>query len=90
MMNRWEKLEGSPFPMGVTWIADEHSFNFSLYSKHAEAVRLLLYSSGDLIQPVFEYEFDYLKNKSGPVWHCRWPRGRPDDSIVWQRRFVSR
>ncbi|MDZ4851388.1 MAG: isoamylase [Pirellulaceae bacterium] len=71
MMNRWEKLEGSPFPMGVTWIADEHSFNFSLYSKHAEAVRLLLYSPGDLIYPVYEYDFDFLKNKSGPVWHCR-------------------
>jgi len=83
MMNRWEKIEGSPFPMGVTWIADEHSFNFSLYSKHAEAIRLLLYSPADLAHPVYEYEFDYLKNKSGPVWHCRVKQSISESMKVW-------
>ncbi len=70
-MNRWERIEGTPFPFGATWIEEEQAFNFSLYSKHGEAVRLLLYSPSDLVHPCFEYDFDYLKNKSGPAWHCR-------------------
>lgn len=70
-MNRWQKIEGSPFPSGATWIEDEEAYNFSLYSKHADAVRLLLYSADDLEHPVFEYDFDYRHNKSGPIWHCR-------------------
>ncbi len=34
-------------------------------------MRLLLFSSTGQLHPVFEYSFDYLVNKSGPIWHCR-------------------
>ncbi|SMP66690.1 glycogen operon protein [Neorhodopirellula lusitana] len=70
-MNRWQRIEGTPFPQGATWIEEDRAFNFSLYSKHAEAVRLLLYTADDLVHPCYEFDFNYLKNKSGPVWHCR-------------------
>ncbi|MEO8268158.1 MAG: isoamylase [Aureliella sp.] len=70
-MNRWEKKEGAPFPLGATWIATDRAFNFSIYSKHAKEVRLMLYSKADVVHPLFEHSFDYLKNKSGPIWHCR-------------------
>lgn len=70
-MKTWEQVEGTPYPLGATWIAEENSYNFSLYSKHAEAVHLLLFSKQDVERPMFEYALDYLKNKSGPVWHCR-------------------
>ncbi|MCA9118063.1 MAG: glycogen-debranching protein, partial [Planctomycetaceae bacterium] len=70
---RWHSLEGSPHVPGVTWIEEEQAYNFAIYSKHACRVRLLLYRAEDIRQPVLEYEFDYLKNKSGPVWHCRIP-----------------
>ena len=70
-MPTWSQVEGSPFPLGATWIEKDQAYNFSIYSKHAEAVHLLLYSSDDTAHPIFEYQFDYLKNKSGPVWHCR-------------------
>lgn len=72
-MRLWESVEGSPFPLGVRWIESERAYNFALYSKHAETVRLLLYTANDVAQPLFTYEFDYRRNKSGPVWHCRLP-----------------
>ncbi|MCG8649660.1 MAG: glycogen-debranching protein, partial [Pirellulales bacterium] len=73
-MNDWEAIEGSPFPCGATWIEAEQAYNFSLYSKHGEVVRLLLYSPEDVISPLLDYEFDPHYNKSGPIWHCRIPQ----------------
>ncbi|QDT12676.1 glycogen debranching protein [Planctomycetes bacterium K23_9] len=82
-MNRWERIEGTPFPFGATWLATEQAFNFSIYSKHGESIRLLLYSQSDLVHPCFEYEFDYLKNKSGPTWHCRVPISQAPDAYYY-------
>jgi glycogen operon protein len=69
----WIAAEGSPLPPGVSWLADLSSYNFSLYSKHAETVTLLLYQESDLVTPVLTYEFHPLKNKTGRVWHCILP-----------------
>lgn len=73
-MVSWASIEGTPLPLGVTWIEEERAYNFALYSKHAERVTLLLYKEDDLTQPVLTYRFDYLQNKSGRVWHCRIPK----------------
>ncbi|QEG42304.1 glycogen debranching protein [Roseimaritima ulvae] len=70
-MNRWEQIEGTPFPLGATWVEEHHAFNFALYSRHATAVQLLLYARDDVFHPLLEITLDYLKNKSGTVWHCR-------------------
>ena len=69
----WAAAEGLPFPLGATRIQDEKAWNFALYSKHAQEVTLLLYGEVDLVDPVLSYRFDYLRNKSGRVWHCRIP-----------------
>jgi isoamylase len=69
----WEQAEGSPLPLGVTWIEEEQAFNFAVHAEHAEGVTLLLYSSTDLISPLVTYRFDFLRNKSGRIWHCRIP-----------------
>jgi isoamylase len=69
----WEEAEGSPLPLGVTWIEEEQAFNFAIHSEHAESVTLLLYAPTDLVNPLLTYRFDYLRNKSGRVWHCRIP-----------------
>jgi glycogen operon protein len=70
-VNNWFTTEGSPSPLGVTWIEEEQAFNFALYSKYATQVTLLLYADSDLICPHHSYRFDPLANKSGRVWHCR-------------------
>lgn len=59
-MKTWSQVEGSPFPLGATWIEQDQSFNFSLYSKHAHTVHLLFYSADNATRPTYEYEFDYL------------------------------
>jgi glycogen operon protein len=69
----WAQTEGSPLPLGVTWIEEEQAFNFAVHSEHAESVTLLLYSSTDLVNPLFAFRFDFLRNKSGRIWHCRIP-----------------
>lgn len=69
----WEQAEGSPLPLGVSWIEAEQAFNFAVYSEHAESVTLLLYSARDLANPLHTFRFDFLRNKSGRIWHCRIP-----------------
>src|SRR5215472_14790343 len=68
----WEQAEGSPLPLGVTWI-EEQAFNFAVHAEHAESVTLLLYAATDLFNPLLAYRFDFLRNKSGRIWHCRIP-----------------
>src|SRR5215475_12717548 len=69
----WEQAEGSPLPLGVTWIEEEQALNFAVHAEHAESVTLLLYTPEDLINPLLAYRFDFLRNKTGRIWHCRIP-----------------
>lgn len=71
-MGRWTSEEGTPFPLGVTWIEGSRAYNFAIYSRHAESVTLMLFAD-DFAKPVVQRRLDYLKNKSGRVWHCRVP-----------------
>lgn len=66
----WASHEGSPYPLGVSWCAQDEAYNFALYAKHATSVRLLLFD-GDLEVPRVERVLDPRVNKSGRVWHCR-------------------
>ena len=67
----WEQVEGSPLPLGCTWIEEEQAFNFAICAEHAESVTLLFYTPPEVVVPAFVYRFDFLRNKSGHVWHCR-------------------
>ena len=69
----WESREGSSFPMGATLIPDDRAINFAIYSKHAHSVRLVFFEDDELTLVGYEFPFDPLRNKSGPVWHCRVP-----------------
>src|SRR5688572_2445052 len=59
------------FSVGANWVEKGSAWNFALHSKDAEGVTLLLYAEADLVNPIFTYRFDYLRNKSGRIWHCR-------------------
>lgn len=74
-MMDWFAAEGTPFPLGATWVEEASAWNFALYSKDAESVTLLLYTKSDLTNPIYTYRFDYLRNKSGRIWHCRVAEG---------------
>jgi len=77
---RWETKEGSPSPLGPTWIAEERAYNFAIYSKYATNVTLLLYHPDDVVSPIFRYQFDHFRNKTGRVWHARIPRSQMHDA----------
>lgn len=84
--SRWAAAEGLPFPLGPTRMEEAGAYNFALYSKHAHSVTLLLYSERDVVNPLFEYRFDYLKNKTGRVWHCRIPFGSMRGAVYYAYR----
>jgi isoamylase len=69
----WAQTEGTPLPLGATWIEEERAFNFAVYAEHASSITLLLYSADDLAHPILTFQFDYIRNKSGRIWHCRLP-----------------
>lgn len=69
----WSTIEGSPRPLGSTWIESERSFNFAIVSRHATSVTLLLFGADDLINPARRIALDHLTHKSGRIWHCRVP-----------------
>ena len=60
-------------PLGATWIEEEQAFNFAVYAEHAESVTLLLYCAEELANPILTFPFDFVRNKSGRIWHCRLP-----------------
>ena len=69
----WEQTEGSPLPLGACWIPEEQAYNFAVYTEHADSVTLLFYAPPELLNPAFIYRFNFLRNKSGRIWHCRIP-----------------
>ena len=69
----WSDVEGTALPLGATWCEHAQAWNFALYSKHAETVTLLLYGATEFAKPLAIYAMDYLRNKSGRIWHCRIP-----------------
>jgi isoamylase len=82
----WASSEGTPSPLGVTWVEEEHAYNFALYSKHAWGVSLLLYAEDDAVTPLFQYDLNHLRNKSGPVWHCRVRKDRVEAARYYAYR----
>jgi isoamylase len=65
--------EGEPYPLGVRWDAETGTHNFALFSRHATAVTLLLYTDEDVERAILEVTLHHPSNKSGRVWHCRIP-----------------
>lgn len=76
MSSEWEKVEGSPSPLGATWIEAEQAYNFALYSKDATAVMLEFYGGQDFVNPIAALAFTFPQNKTSRIWHKRVPLSR--------------
>lgn len=79
----WEASEGTPSPLGVTWLESEQAYNFAIDTVNAAKVTLLLYLENELRVPWHSLQLDPLKNKSGPVWHCRVPISEAGDAVYY-------
>jgi isoamylase len=82
----WEEADGSPSPLGATWIAARKAYNFALYSRHATDVTLLLYSADDPVHAVYERRLEPWANKTGRVWHCWVPAAVAPDAAFYGYR----
>ncbi len=69
--NEWHRQYGSPWPLGVRWVAKEQAYNFAIYSKHATSVELLFFSDNQFDKPLRRVDLEQRTHKSGPVWHTR-------------------
>ena len=83
-MSDWDAAEGAPAPLGVSWVEGERAYNFALYSKHATAVILSLYSETDFLHPVVELRLSHPRHKTGRIWHCRLP-----DALVDRAKYYA-
>ena len=59
---------GKALPLGAT--VTSKGVNFSLFSRHADEVTLVLFKNTGKDSPFTEIKLDSKKNKSGDVWHC--------------------
>ncbi len=82
----WERAEGSPTPLGATWIESEQAWNFSLFSRNSTGLTLLIYNEDDSTRPALEQQLDPVRNKTGPVWHCFVPKEQVPDGRYYAWR----
>lgn len=61
------KKRGFPLPLGST--VQEGGVNFSLFSRHAEKVVLVIEITDDFSSGPIEVELDPAINKTGDIWH---------------------
>lgn len=59
-------IPGRPYPMGCTVYSD--AVRFSLFSRHATRVWLVLFEGADDRKPIHEIAFDPLRHRVGDMW----------------------
>ncbi|HVY95141.1 MAG TPA: glycogen debranching protein GlgX [Bryobacteraceae bacterium] len=64
---QFEFSRGSPLPFGATVLRG--GINFSIFSRHATSVTLILFFPGE-DEPLVEFPFDPHLNRTGDVWHA--------------------
>jgi len=57
---------GRPYPMGP--IVYEEGIRFTIFSRHATRVWVALFDNVEDKEPVWEYEFDRERHRTGDVW----------------------
>jgi glycogen operon protein len=88
--DEWDRKEGTPGPMGVTWAPALNAWNFALYSRRATGVTLLLYRAVDPVHPVLSRRLDAAVNKSGRIWHCWIEAAEAPDAAYYAYRVEGR
>jgi isoamylase len=73
---------GSPFPLGSR--PDARGVNFSVYSRHALRVELLLYASADAGEPSRVVELDRHHHRTWDYWHVFVPGLAPGQIYAWR------
>lgn len=67
MGDEFEITRGRPLPLGAHVLRG--GINFSVFSRHARSVRLVLFTPGTE-EPLIEFPLDPLYHRTGYVWHA--------------------
>ena len=59
---------GHPLPLGMHRHHD--GFNFALFSRHAEAVKLLIFEHINAAEPILVAELNPIYHRTGDIWHA--------------------
>ena len=59
--------QGRPLPLGATVV--NGGVNFSIFSRHATSVELIIFSNSSDMEPSEIYTLDPIKNRTGDIWH---------------------
>lgn len=62
-------LIGKPLPLGAN--PNDTGVNFSLFSRNATMVRLLLFSTADATSADVEIVLESQRHRTGDIWHCQ-------------------
>ena len=73
---------GKPIPMGV--LIDSTGCQFTLFSRHATSVSLLLFEDDSDRQPSEELAFDPSENHTGDIWHMHVEGIRPGQLYLYR------
>ncbi len=75
LINKKQIEAGSPLPLGVSF--DKQGHNFSIFSKSATGITLVVYVSGSGVE-IQRVELSSFLNKTGDIWHLLLP-GLPEN-----------
>ena len=67
----WERVEGALLPPGASWVEADRAYNFTIYSRHAQRITLLLFGEADPAHPLATVDLDPRIHKTWDIWHCR-------------------
>jgi glycogen operon protein len=73
---------GEPLPLGAN--PHERGTQFSLFSRHASAVSLLLFDGPEDREPAREIRFDPRVNRTGDIWHSFLPGIKPGTLYLYR------
>jgi len=77
-----EPQPGHPFPLGAR--PEQGGVNFSIYSRHAQRVELLLYDRADADQPARVIVLDMHRHRTWDYWHVFLPSAGPGQIYAWR------
>ena len=86
-LDAWSRIEGSALPLGATWLPSEQAYNFSIYSKSAMSVSLLLYREPEFTAPAKVVRFNFPRNKTYRVWHMLVPAAEIGEALYYGYRI---
>jgi isoamylase len=78
------KLPSVPMPVPYGAHVVEDGVQFTLFSRHATRVWLLLFDAPDAGQPIQEFELSPEKNRIGDLWHIHAKKARPGQFYVYR------